>query len=904
MKGRVEVIKDGQDARFSWTPDDGGTEWDVESLRSLLASADVRIEVTDDVLQEALAFLAAHDAPAETDVVARGVEAVAARPLTAELITSPLPEDVESSLGTIMGEEADETALMAWAEADTPIAVLNPPVAARAGLALNRDPIAPPETDADDLQIGDHLDIRGNHLIAERTGIVRMIPGSRIELIPCRRHLWSLSGSPDDGGCFLDYQPGHSALAPPSAADIVAEAGRLGFLPEKLRSEDELRAMVAEAVEDEQDLAAVPVSRDADGLMAIDIDDDRLRADLRLRRQQGDGRPLILKDIAALIRESGLRGLDGPAVKSAIMEFWNSESPSTTILLKEGVEPERGPDRTLESLVPYLEEDEFAVIRDRLASGSARIRGLASLKEFPLDAVTHMARTERGQVIGKLGPAKTGKPGRSIDGRELPGYPGNDPDIRVHEGLEWDGDSVVARADGILDTGKTPDGVTRLRIRPHEDALIQITVSEDKLKAFVSTRLPEGSGAPVDAERIRSAAEAAGVVRGLSDEAVEDVVERSRSGEIITGHLIAEGRLPMEGGQRLSLSVSGDPAKQPVPVRAGEEIGTLRSSGEESGWNVLGEAILEEGNSVGEGENIERREDDDGTIRLIAAKGGHLTMGDGRLLVKDILDFVGDVSMASGNIRFPGRIKVDGSVLSRVIVDGGEGVEISQVVQAALVNSSGDIFIGKGVKGEGKAVLRCQGRLTLGYAEDANLLTTGDIFVSRALMNCRVKCNGRLEFSGESGKLVGGILKLKDGLVCREVGNARETETVISFGQDYLVDNQIEQTQNEIAKIQEFIGRTDEMMAELDEKGAAEKLIAVRKKKVDAMKMLEKKNRRLFLLREKFERHFESEVRITGTAWPGVTIESHGRIMKITESTEAFRVRFDPGTGRLSRSAL
>jgi len=50
MKGRVEVIKDGQDARFSWTPDDGGTEWDVENLRSLLASADVRIEVTDDVL--------------------------------------------------------------------------------------------------------------------------------------------------------------------------------------------------------------------------------------------------------------------------------------------------------------------------------------------------------------------------------------------------------------------------------------------------------------------------------------------------------------------------------------------------------------------------------------------------------------------------------------------------------------------------------------------------------------------------------------------------------------------------------------------------------------------------------------------------------------------------------------
>ncbi|MDT8298716.1 MAG: hypothetical protein RQ801_10475, partial [Spirochaetaceae bacterium] len=70
------------------------------------------------------------------------------------------------------------------------------------------------------------------------------------------------------------------------------------------------------------------------------------------------------------------------------------------------------------------------------------------------------------------------------------------------------------------------------------------------------------------------------------------------------------------------------------------------------------------------------------------------------------------------------------------------------------------------------------------------------------------------------------------------------------------------------------------------------------------MKFLEKKNLRLFLLREKFERHFESEIRITGTAFPGVTFESHGRLIKITEAANSFRIGFIPEKGRLEKTPL
>lgn len=905
MNGKVEIKKDGLKARFVWTPDSSGTEWNIEELRALLSTADIRVEVPDSVLEEALEFFSSHNEPAETDVIASGVEPVAPRPFRVTIEPSSLPQEVEAALESVL-EDADPSegdVTYGWAAQNETLGVSVPAVTARAGLALNRDPIEPPEKEEKDFELGENLEIRGLNIVASVGGIVR-IGSDGADLVPCALHEWSVSGGIDKGGCFLDYYPGHASLPVPPVQEMIMAAGKCGYLPEKLLSDEEIRALIATAADEGVVLEKKPLSKDTDSSMVLHIDEMRIRAELHLRKSTGDGKALVLNEIAAVIRNSGLRGLDGPAVKTEIMSFWKSDAFDAVLSLKQGVEPERGPDREPEALVPFLEEEEAASIRERISSEPDKVRGILSLKDFPPEAVSKMARVESGQAVGRLGSAKTGKAGKDIDGKELPGYPGNDPDIQIHEGLQWDGDNLVATAGGLLDFGKTSDSVTHLRIRPHRDAPIRITISEDKIKAFVSTRLPVGTGAPVSPERIRDEAEKAGVVKGLSEEALSDVTERSLTGEIITGQLIAEGRLPMEGGERLSLNVTGDPAQAPVPVKAGDVIGILASSGEESGWNVLGEPLLDDDSSLKVGDNIDRNENEDGSVSLKAAKSGHLVMSEGQLKIQDTLDYVGDISLASGGIRFPGTVKIDGSILSRVVVDGGEGVHVSEVVQAALVNSGGDVFIGKGIKGEGKAVIRTQGNLTMNYAEDANLLTTGNIFVVRALMNCRVKCNGKLEFQGGEGKLIGGVMKLKDGLICKDVGNEREMETVVSFGQDYLVESQIDHVQKEVEKIQDFISKTDTLMEDLEKKGASAKLIQVRQKKVDAVKMLEKKNLKLFLLREKFERHFESEVLVTGKAWPGTTFESHGRIMKLSEPLTKVRISFSLEKGRLEKKSL
>ncbi|PIE04912.1 MAG: hypothetical protein CSA76_01765 [Spirochaetales bacterium] len=640
-----------------------------------------------------------------------------------------------------------------------------------------------------------------------------------------------------------------------------------------------------------------------DGLMEIVVNPSRTRAELILRREEKGGKPLKLEAIAELLRKSRLADADGEEIKAAIVEFWKSRETEARILLAEGTEPERGPDRELLIERPFLEEEEMQAVLKRLEEKPELLKGIPSLKAFPLEMVSQMAAAEAGQIAGKLAEPQKGAAGKSVYGEPLEGLLGNDPVIHTHEGLEWESDNLKILADGLLDMGTDQNGAIHLRVRRHRNALIQINITEDKLKAFVSLRLPEGTGAPASSDAIHAEAEKAGIVKGFLEENIMEAVDLSLQGEIVTQALMAEGRLPMKDDNQLSLNISGDPAQSPIPVKTGELIGTMLSDEDMGGWNILGEPLKENSSIYKIGENILKK-DENGFSSLSAEKGGFLIMKDGQLFIQHIMKIEGDVSTTTGNINFPGIVQVQGSILSKVVVQGAEGVEVSEVVQAALVTSSGDIQINKGIKGEHKAVIRTGGSLKLGYAEEANLLSTGNIQAAKTLMNCMVKCNGKLELPPD-GRIIGGTVKVKEGLVCGDAGNEKGSDTLILFGQNYLIENQIEQVQNEVNKIKDFIKKTDEMMEKISKKpDTGNTLIMIRQKKLDAVKLLRKKKLRIIMLEEKFEEHFDSAIEIQGTAWPGVIFESHGRQLKVEDPLKAVRIIFNKTTGQLEKTPI
>jgi uncharacterized protein (DUF342 family) len=99
--------------------------------------------------------------------------------------------------------------------------------------------------------------------------------------------------------------------------------------------------------------------------------------------------------------------------------------------------------------------------------------------------------------------------------------------------------------------------------------------------------------------------------------------------------------------------------------------------------------------SIEFGKNI-RKEESGMTVKLIAAKSGELFY-DGRLIdVSETHTVQGNIDLKAGNIKFPGTVKVSGSVLAGFYVFSGGDIVIMEGIEASLLSAQGSIFIGQG----------------------------------------------------------------------------------------------------------------------------------------------------------------------------------------------------------------
>jgi hypothetical protein len=169
-------------------------------------------------------------------------------------------------------------------------------------------------------------------------------------------------------------------------------------------------------------------------------------------------------------------------------------------------------------------------------------------------------------------------------------------------------------------------------------------------------------------------------------------------------------------------------------------------------------------------------------------------------------------------------------------------------------------------------------------------------------MHSTVKCNGRLRMQSDRGSVVGGRVRVRKGMEVQNLGSTRGVATEVSFGQDYLIADRIEKEEREVEKLKLKITKDD--MAMKEESENRDRLEELRKEKKKLLKMIEQRSVRLFTLREKFEEHYPSELRVHGTVFPGVRIESHGRTMEFTAPKKGVVVSFDEETGRLTQSSL
>jgi uncharacterized protein len=986
IKGNLELEIDDQgvEVRITITPDPVGADITPESLQTMLAEKKVRAGISADAIDKALRALArAKNADPLSFVAASGVRPQPASPETVAFEPCPIPERLASVAqqaleqapqprGFRLREEkirqekkvlkkpalpflrpreeievvfekksiredvtidvtVTETGFVTRGDI---VARLRPGKPGKEGKSVFGRLIPAPRPELNGFLFCDGLSRTGADVSAVVTGFLRR--GTNwCDVVPFRDHALEVSASVDGLTCYLSVTPGDPGAPQPDGSEALAQALKLGFGPQALLPAAEIEALVRRAIARKTPLVRASITPIVNGVSLVTVSADKLKAILYLRKGRGGGTPLTPGHAAEAIRASKVRGFNPETVRKDLLAFFRGTSTELVdYLLVAGAPPKAGADAKIEWKALFLPAAESEKIRSEAIANVAQLSGLPSLTAFPVDRVEAVARVKPAAEVMKIVPAAGGAPGVDVFGAAIPLGKAGMPDLRLFEGVELKGNSVVTAAGGILEKGSDGPAIL-LRVRPHKNAELRVAVTPDRMAASLSFSPAEGDGVRISAEEARGQLQQAHVVRGINEERLRTALDSITRGEPLIDHLVAEGKPPqadpqkrvafnvhLASGSTVSLRKDGraDFRAQDRITRIGQGdlIATVkpRDPSAEDGWDVCGAPVSlppESHATLQAGKGVREELQTDGSIRFIAERSGELIRDGALLSIMEVHSVNGNIDMTTGNVNFPGNVHVSGSVRSGFTIVAGGILDIGEAVEAALLSAGGTISIGQGIKGEGKAILRSRRDIESMFAEQAVLLAIGDVHLRGPCVRCQIKCNGKLLLDSEKGSLVGGEVRVSRGAVLQNIGTPGGVHTIITFGQDFLVKDQIEREEREVAALAARVADLDSVMVRLQKqveaagvpaaaaaqsKDAAS-LARVRAQKLTAMKLMEQRKLRLIALHDKYDEHVPSEIVVRGTLFPGVILECHGRRYESRTEKKMITLRFDPSLGKI-----
>ena len=379
---------------------------------------------------------------------------------------------------------------------------------------------------------------------------------------------------------------------------------------------------------------------------------------------------------------------------------------------------------------------------------------------------------------------------------------------------------AVARAD------KVPVKIAEPQEEERIDATVKVTVSPDKMKAYV-TFTPPDNGRMLTLEEVLDELSKNGVIYGINRTNLETLVKYPVYNEMIC---IAEGTPPVNGENgkvEFHFDIKRD--HRPTILEDGrvdfrelnliqniEKGGVLCSlippTPGKPGKTVAGTdipaldgkpAVLPRGRNVVVSE--------DGT-QLVAGIDGQISYIDGKVSVFATHEVKADVDNSTGNINFIGNVVVMGNVLSGFTIEAGGNVEVMGVVEGATIRAGGDIILRRGMQGMGKGILISGGDIIARYIENSNVEARNDI-KAEAIMHSNVKCGNKLELSGRKGLPVGGSCKVGKEIIAKVIGSHLATVTEIEVGVDPTVRERYKAVRDEIVQMETDLRKAEQAIA-------------------------------------------------------------------------------------------
>jgi len=444
------------------------------------------------------------------------------------------------------------------------------------------------------------------------------------------------------------------------------------------------------------------------------------------------------------------------------------------------------------------------------------------------------------------------------------------------------------------------------------DGRIELSFLDNDLEVRGVFFPPSEGGTPISSEYITSLFKKSRIVYGIRhDEIYEAFNTCVNKEQIVRDVLIAKGDTPVEEiPEYLQLNPylgvknevrNGDETidyKEKsafVIVKKGQALAKQKHARPgKDGTNVHGEAIgfktaKKETLTGGENTKMEGR-------FLVSCINGQFVRSGGVLSVRDYLVIKGPVGYATGNIVFPGDVKIEGPVSDGFKIYSGGSVTIKQTFDVTDAVTKKDLNVAGGIIGRGRAIVKVGGSLKTKFIDNCNVAARKMIIVDSEIISSKVFTLETLEM-GDKGKIIGGEIHALKGVRAGAIGKEAGRAARIHCGIDFILEQEREKNNSILKTLVIKTQRLKDLMKEPSTDDAKKAKIKTILDKL-AEEQLKAQNKISELL-GKFSTYEDATVEVKGEIEPGVLIEICHAALFVTESLKKVKIRLDKETRKL-----
>lgn len=355
------------------------------------------------------------------------------------------------------------------------------------------------------------------------------------------------------------------------------------------------------------------------------------------------------------------------------------------------------------------------------------------------------------------------------------------------------------------------------------DASFVVDIAMDEMQATITATAPAIGGAEISAATIVKALETQGIVAGISQEKIDEFVDKPIYG---IPCVVAEAIRPVDGKDAyISYNFETDRSKLKMQesetgqvnfkelnliqnVVQGQALAQKIPAERGKGGKTIFGRYLEAKNgkdiNMPLGKNVEV--DKDGCTIIASTNGQVLLIGD-KINVEPVMEIDGDVSIKTGNITFLGTVIVKGNVDDGFDIKASGNIEVYGTVGLCSLIAEGNIIVSLGIMGRDKGVIQAGKSVWAKFIQNTTVTAEEYVIVKDGIVNSNVTARKRILLQGKRASIIGGHLFATEEISAKTVGSSGGAgETVLEVG----LDPQLKQRMTALAEKKIELGKETE----------------------------------------------------------------------------------------------